>query len=77
MEYGGIIVDLPREIIKQSFSKGLIKDGDVWIAMLEKRNLIAHTYDKENLDVVFNLIKDIYFKAISQVYEYLFEMSKK
>ena len=77
LEYGGIIANLPREIIKQSFSKGLIKDGDVWIDMLEKRNLIAHTYDEKNFKLVFDLIKDKYFKAINQVFDYLFEKIKQ
>ena len=77
LEYGGITVNLPREIIKQSFSKGLIKDGDVWIDMLEKRNLIAHTYDDKNFKLVFDLIKGEYFKAIHQVFDYLFEKIKK
>ena len=58
LEYGGILVNLPREIIKQSFSKGLIFDGDPWIDMLEKRNLIAHTYDEKNFELVINLIRD-------------------
>ncbi len=77
LEYGGILVSLPREIIKQSFSKGLISDGDAWVDMLEKRNLIAHTYDEKNFEIVINLIKDKYFKAVNQVYEYLLEKNKK
>ncbi len=77
LEYGGILVSLPREIIKQSFAKSLIIDGDAWIDMLEKRNLIAHTYDEKNFELVINLIKDKYFKAIDQVYGLLLEKSKQ
>lgn len=77
LEYGGILVNLPREIIKQSFAKSLITDGDAWIDMLEKRNLIAHTYDEKNFEIVIGLIKDKYFKAIDQAYELLLEKSRK
>ena len=37
----------PRQVLKQAFSFGLIPtpgEGDVWLAMLEDRNLTTHTY---------------------------------
>jgi len=44
--YNGIDVKLPRDVIKQAFANELIADGQVWIDMLEERNLMAHTYDE-------------------------------
>lgn len=71
MEYGGIETNLPREVLKQAFANGLIKDGKVWFDMLEKRNLIVHNYDEKSFEIVFNLIVDKYFKSIQELHEYL------
>lgn len=71
LEYGGIITNLPREVIKQAFANELILDGDSWVDMLEKRNLIAHTYDEKNFKLVLDLILNKYFPSIKQVYELL------
>jgi nucleotidyltransferase substrate binding protein (TIGR01987 family) len=38
--YKGIEVSLPRDVIKQAFHHQLVKDGQVWIEMLEGRHLI-------------------------------------
>jgi uncharacterized protein with HEPN domain len=45
----------------------LITDGDVWLEMLEQRNLLAHTYDEELLKKAIELIPNKYFKEIKQV----------
>jgi len=71
MEYGGIEANLPREIIKQAFANGLIKDGAIWFDMLEKRNLIVHNYDEKSFELVFKLITSKYFSAIKQLHELL------
>ena len=37
----------PRQVLKQAFAFGLIQtpdEADVWLAMLEDRNLTTHTY---------------------------------
>lgn len=36
--------------------------------MLEKRNLLAHTYDEERFQLAVMKVKDNYYTAISQVY---------
>lgn len=77
MEHGGILTNLPREVIKQAFANSLILDGNTWIDMLEKRNLIAHTYDEKNFNTVFNLITKKYFQAVKQVYDLLSKKTKE
>ncbi len=42
----GVDVKFPREVIKESFTAGLIADGEVWMDMLQKRNLMSHTYNE-------------------------------
>src|SRR5690348_14559170 len=41
LKYQGISVSLPREVIKQAFHYQLIQEGQIWIDMLEDRNLMA------------------------------------
>ncbi|MFN9618611.1 MAG: HI0074 family nucleotidyltransferase substrate-binding subunit [Synechococcaceae cyanobacterium] len=45
LAYEGIDAPLPRQVIREAFAAGLLPDGQVWIDMLEQRNLMAHTYD--------------------------------
>jgi len=73
LEYEGITAAFPREVIKAAFKYGLIADGETWMDMLEKRNLLAHTYDEKQFIAAVNLIKEYYFAAISQVHNDLGE----
>ncbi|MBN4056545.1 nucleotidyltransferase substrate binding protein [bacterium AH-315-K05] len=63
----------PRTVIKEAFHYELIQDGEVWMDMLEKRNLLAHTYDEERLNFAVRKIKEEYYKTISQVHSLLGE----
>lgn len=60
-------------MIKAAFHYGLIEDGEIWMDMLEKRNLLAHIYDEEHFQAAVRLIKDHYYEAISQLYRDLDE----
>ncbi|MCP9754683.1 nucleotidyltransferase [Lacihabitans sp. CCS-44] len=64
-------VNYPREVIKTAFSYELIEDGDTWIDMLEKRNLMSHTYDKKNAELAYSLIKNEYFEKLKTLEAYL------
>ena len=61
----------PREVIKQSFHYEIIQDGEIWMDMLEKRNLMAHTYEETIFRDSVQKIANEYFKAIFQLYNFL------
>ena len=61
----------PREVIKQSFHYEIIQDGEIWMDMLEKKNLMAHTYEETIFRDSVQKIANEYFKAISQLYNFL------
>ena len=42
----GVEAKFPREVIKQAFHYELIGDGEVWLEMLDSRNVLCHTYDE-------------------------------
>ena len=65
----------PRDVIKLGFQYELIDDGDAWMDMLEKRNLMAHTYDEETSQLSFDLITQHYYQHLKTVMQ-LFEKKK-
>ena len=44
----------PRSVIKESYKQDLIENGEIWLDILEDRNLTSHTYDENTA----NRIKD-------------------
>lgn len=70
LEANDVDAKFPREVIKEGFHFEIIDDGDVWMDMLEKRNLLAHTYDEERFNFVTMKIKSEYYSAVAQVYNY-------
>lgn len=73
LQYNGIDVKLPREIIKQAFTNDIIIDGQLWIDMLEDRNLMTHTYDEERAQSAILHICESYMTALTQLQDYLQE----
>jgi len=71
--YSGVAFDqiTPRSVIKQAFAARIIADGQVWIDMLEQRNLMSHTYDSTTFETVFHSISGRYVTALQQVFTWL------
>jgi nucleotidyltransferase substrate binding protein (TIGR01987 family) len=62
IEYkGGENVLFPRDVFKEAFAKGMLKNGEVWLEMLKDRNLSSHTYNQEMAREVYQRIKNKYF----------------
>jgi hypothetical protein len=49
----------------------------MWMDMLEQRNLMSHTYDKEIFEVVFGGISEHYLAALEQVFAWLKEKARE
>jgi nucleotidyltransferase substrate binding protein (TIGR01987 family) len=47
--------------IRHAFNRGLIEDGQIWMDMLDDRNLAAHLYDKETANGLAVSIIDNYY----------------
>ena len=71
MEENRVTAVYPRDVLKEAFQFELIADGETWMDMLEKRNLMTHTYDEKLSTLAFSLIHDRYLIALKQVYETL------
>ena len=71
LEYEGYEVKSPRETIKKAFEVEYITDGEGWLDILNKRNLMSHTYDEGTSIEVAELITDNYYELILQLYNLL------
>ena len=66
LEYEGIaVVNTPRAAIKEAFSVDLIDNGDVWVDMIDARNVTAHTYDETKAIQIYNKIKVNYYPLLA------------
>ncbi|WP_411868683.1 HI0074 family nucleotidyltransferase substrate-binding subunit [Vulcanococcus limneticus] len=64
LSWNGLDVSLPREVLKQAFATGLLENGQLWIDMLEQRNLMAHTYDQARAQQAAALICERYWPEL-------------
>lgn len=67
LEFEGYEVKSPRAAIQTAFQIELLTDGHIWIDALEKRNLMAHTYDEEVAKQAEQLIKTSYYPVIKEL----------
>jgi nucleotidyltransferase substrate binding protein (TIGR01987 family) len=67
LEGKGVDAAYPREVIKEAFSYGLLSDGDIWIEMLDRRNLLSHTYDEKTFEVAYALATGPFHTAIGEL----------
>ena len=70
LEYQGIVLsNSPRPTFKEAFAQGLILDGDVWIDMIEARNLTVHTYNDQMAKEIYDKIKNRYYPSFAAFVE--------
>ncbi len=64
-------VRFPKGVIKEAFNKDVIKDGQLWINMLDARNRLSHIYDESMIKDIIQRISKDYLKGIEQLYQKL------
>jgi len=52
-----LTITTPRMAIQTAFQVELVDDGHVWLDALQKRNLMAHTYNKDLAQQAETLIR--------------------
>jgi nucleotidyltransferase substrate binding protein (TIGR01987 family) len=63
----------PRNVFKVAFAAGILRDGQVWIDMLDHRNLLSHSYDASTFEQAVIAIRDRYLAAFEELYAWLLE----
>lgn len=71
LEAQGLSPSYPRDVIKEAFSSGLVADGETWIDMLEKRNMLAHTYKETEFRESVRAVREAYYPCIKGLIETL------
>ena len=69
MDQGFVDINSPKLVMKEAFSFGLITDDNIWIQILNDRNLTSHIYKEEIADEICERIIKTYFqefKALSK-----------
>jgi len=70
LEAQGLMCQFPREVIKQAFQNQIILDGEIWLEMLAKRNMLAHIYDENMAREANRLIKDLFAPQIEKLVQW-------
>jgi nucleotidyltransferase substrate binding protein (TIGR01987 family) len=77
LSFAGVNVEqqTPRNVLKQAFAAGVIPDGQVWIDMLEHRNLMSHIYSETEFRTAVVAVRDVYAKALRSAADSLGEQA--
>jgi len=67
LEAQGVNCQFPREVIKKAFQHQIISEGELWLDMLGKRNLLAHTYDEAIAMESYRLIQHEFSPEIKKL----------
>jgi nucleotidyltransferase substrate binding protein (TIGR01987 family) len=73
MEANGIVFDvvMPRQVIKDAFAAKVLNEGATWIAMLDHRNLLLHTYNPVVFEQAVEAIHQRYLPQLEQLHTFL------
>lgn len=79
MEQSGFVFATvaPRQVLKEAFAARIIADGQVWIDMLDHRNLLSHTYNQAGFEQAVEAIHSRYLAGFAALHEFLQEESLK
>ena len=78
LEENGIlfVTVTPRQVLKDGFAAKVIADGQVWIDMLDHRNLLSHTYSLASFEKAVDAIAARYLPAMAALHEFLHRESQ-
>jgi nucleotidyltransferase substrate binding protein (TIGR01987 family) len=73
LEQGGFVFAFvsPRQVLKDAFASKLVTDGQVWIDMLDHRNLLSHSYSVQSFENAVQAIRERYLHAFAALHERL------
>jgi len=67
LSYQGIECYSPRDCIKKAYRYGIIEDDEIFLDMLEDRNLSSHIYSQTTAEEIFKRIKAVYVKFLENL----------
>ena len=75
MKFDGIILDKisPKMVLKEAFKTKYIDNIELWLEMIDDRNLLSHTYDFKFFEEIIPDIQLKYNPLLSDLYPSLIE----
>lgn len=70
LEAKEVQVKFPKDVIRQAFQAEIIANGELWLEMLNNRNLFSHTYNEEIFNEAIHNIVQLYYKEIEELYKF-------
>ena len=61
----------PKTVFKSAYSLGIIDNEELWVKLLDDRNITSHIYDEEEADKIANEICLRYSKELAKLYKTL------
>ena len=71
LDQGYTNINSPKEVIKQAFAFGMIKDNKEWVDLLNDRNLTSHVYDEVTAKEIFERIENRHLTLFDEVLAYM------
>jgi nucleotidyltransferase substrate binding protein (TIGR01987 family) len=66
---GLIGLNSPKTVLREAFAAELIKDDELWLAMLNDRNSTAHIYNEQLAIEICHNIQEKYLTALANLLE--------
>ncbi len=66
----------PRDVIKKAFLLEYLPNAQIWINMLDDRNITSHEYNQKKTDEVFKNISTIYFEELKRFHNWIHTEAK-
>ena len=70
LELRGLTVGSPKDTFRKAYEENLIKDPEIWFELQKIRNIVTHTYNEKNLDLIvksFDQFSEEMQKLIAQL----------
>jgi len=71
IDQGFVEINSPKAVMKEAFSYGLIKNDEIWIQILNDRNLTSHIYKEDMSIEICNRIIATHFNEFNTLSERL------
>ena len=55
LELRGLEVGSPKDTFRKAHEEGLIKNPEIWFEFQKIRNIVTHTYNEKNLDIIVKI----------------------
>ena len=76
-EQGDTGIHGSRDAIRLAFKRGLIKEGETWMAMIKDRTMTVHTYNEETAREITGAVFKSYYPEFAKLFDCLQILKEK